>query len=173
MSTCVGGAGGRPCPGSVSLSCVFLSANSPFVQQVTVRFTLPLYPTTFPSTPSPNPTQPIPAPPHPHPAPVRSSSAAYVEECLQFRRPLPLQEHQKEEDPRRAFEEPTDTPLWVASWQMLKPRSSIQAGGASFSSAFVPLPLVSTAAARSVSTVLQLCRRNQTFCQNNPAYSRG
>lgn len=128
-----------------------------------------------PPTPTPSryPTQPIPPPPHlhPHPAPVRSSSAAYVEECLQFRRPLPLQEHQKEEDPRRAFEEPTDTPLWVASWQMLKPRSSIQAGGASFSSAFVPLPLVSTAAARSVSTVLQLCRQNQTFCRNNRAYS--
>lgn len=40
-------------------------------------------------------------------------------------RPLPFQEHQKEEDPRRAFEEPTDTPLWVVSWQMLKPHSSI------------------------------------------------
>lgn len=39
--------------------------------------------------------------------------------------PLPLLEHQKEEDPRRVFEEPTDTPLWVVNWQMLKPHNSI------------------------------------------------
>lgn len=82
-------------------------------------------------------------------------------------RPLPLQEHQKEEDPRRAFEEPTDTPLWVVSWQMLKPHSSIQAGGASFSSAFVPLPLVSTTAGGSVSTVLSFSFEPsyRTFCR--------
>lgn len=39
--------------------------------------------------------------------------------------PLPLQEHQKEEDPRRVFEEPTDTPLWVVNWQMLKPHTTL------------------------------------------------
>lgn len=60
--------------------------------------------------------------------------------------PLPLQELQKEEDPRRVFEELTDTPLWVVNWQMLKPHNSIYAGGASFSSAFVPQPLVFLAA---------------------------
>lgn len=84
--------------------------------------------------------------------------------------PLPLLEHQKEEDPRRVFEEPIDTPLWVVNWQMLKPHNSIQAGGASFSSAFVPLPLVFLAAPSISFNSVLVCRfalLQVTFCSHS------